>query len=99
MSRCVAMRRNAYHRPVLEDIVLAVDHAYAVPVVVIIRVVVDLVDQIVVVPSLPLATLNQQRRIRELLVASAVIEVEMGVDDESDLAGENAQRLEPCSDF
>ena len=69
-----------YDRAVAEDVVLAVEHFHFMPVVVIVRVVKDALDQFTVVAGLPFAALNQQRRIGQLLVAAAVIEMEMRVD-------------------
>src|SRR5208337_1835429 len=52
-----------------------------------------------VVARLPLAALNQQSRVGQLLVAAAVIEMEMRVDDEIDLRRRNAERLDARRDL
>src|ERR1700687_125745 len=99
MAGGVAMRRDADHRTVAEDVVLAIDQLHAMPMVVVVRSVVHALDQVRVVPGLPLAALNQQRRIRQQLVAAAVIEMQMRVDDEVDRVGRDVHRLEPRRDL
>src|SRR5579862_1002967 len=89
----------AHHRAIAEDIVLAVDGFHLVPMVIVVRIVKDAFDQRGVVAGLPLAPLNEQSGIGQLIVAAAVVEMEMRVDDEIDLRGRHAERLEPSRDL
>ena len=50
-------------------------------------------------PGIPLAALDQHRCVRDQRVAADVIEMEMRVDDEVDLAGISVNRFEPRTDF
>src|SRR5438477_9708455 len=50
-------------------------------------------------PGIPLAALDQHRCVRDQRVAADVIEMEMRVDDEVDLAGISVNRFEPGADL
>src|ERR1700745_2713752 len=50
-------------------------------------------------PGIPLWALDQHRCVRDQRVAADMIEMEMRVDDEVDLAGISVDRFEPRTDF
>ena len=60
----MAVRRDAKHRAVAEDVVLAVDELYAVTEVVVARVVAHALAQVVVTTRFPLPPLHDQRGVR-----------------------------------
>src|SRR5215207_4856117 len=49
--------------------------------------------------GVPFAALHQQRGVRDLRVAAAMVEMEMRVDEEVDVARVAAERLKPCADL
>ena len=87
VPRRVAVRRQADDRAVAEHVVLAIDEAQFVAEVEIARVEAAPRGGVGVHPGIPLAALHQHRRVRDQRVAADMVEMEMRVDDEVDLAG------------
>ncbi len=79
---------------VAEEVVLAVDYEDVVPQVVVARVVVVGGDLVGLVACIPLPSLHDQLRAGNLVVAAAVIEVEVRVDEVADVTGVDAERGE-----
>src|SRR5262245_11403856 len=91
----MAMGGQADDAAVAEEIVLAVHQEDVVSEVVVLGLVVVGGDALVGVPGLPLATLHDEPRIRDLMVPAGVVVVQVRVDEIRDGGGGDVERGEP----
>jgi hypothetical protein len=99
MPRRVPVRRQTHHRAIAKHVVLAIHQSQFMAEVEIAAVEPTPRGGVGVYPSLPLAALHQHRCIRNTGVAADMIEMEMRVDDEVDLAGVSIDRFEASAHF
>ena len=95
MARRVAVGRNAHHAAVAEQIVLALDLLHRVAVVEVGLEEADLGRRLGILRGLPFALLHDHGGVGHQFVAAGVVEMQMRIDDEVDLAGIAVDRFQP----
>ena len=99
VPRRVAIRRQTHHRAIPEHVVLAIHQSHFMAEVEIARVEDTPRCGVGVHSGIPFPALHEHYRLWDQCVAADVIEMEMRVDDEVDLARISVHRFEPGADF